>query len=168
MKNKKLHNIDSPGFSVPKDYFESLDESLLNIINEEKLKELSSDSGFEIPKNYFDELGIRLEKHLHSNKKSRVINLFDDKILRYATGVAAAIVILMALTLTNSKPSFDNLENETVENFVIDEDISSYEIASLLSEDQLDEEVFISHDLNEENLENYLLNTSDIEALIIE
>ena len=75
--------------------------------------------------------------------------------------------LIFSLTiLVGSIPS--TLETETVENYIIDENIGSYEIAALLSDEYIEENIIIDYSINEDNIEEYLLNNADIEALMIE
>ena len=55
-----------------------------------------------------------------------------------------------------------------VENYFQDSDLDSYELAQLLSDAELLEDDFVitETEYNEENLEAYLLDNSDIEQLL--
>ena len=61
-----------------------------------------------------------------------------------------------------------DIEAETVENYIINESISTYEIASLLEDEDLIEENFVNHNFSDENIENYVLDNIDIEEFILE
>ncbi len=165
MKNKKLHNIKETGLKVPKDYFDNLEDTVLRHI---KLKELSSESGFKTPKNYFDTLEDSILSKTSEKEHIKVISLFSRRNLIYASSIAAAILLLFNLSISEKKSDWDKLDSETVENYIIEENIGSYEIASLLSEDSFIEDDFAIHSLNQENVENYLLDNLDIDDLIIE
>ena len=140
MKYKKLHNINSAGFKTPHDYFESFDEKIISKLNAKNLGE----------------------------KESKVIQLFSIRNLIYVSSIAAAILLLFNLSIFEIKPTFDTLETETVENYIIDENISSYEIAALLSDEHIDEAFIIDYFVNDDNIEEYLFDNADIEALMIE
>ena len=136
MKNKKLDHIKSTGFKTPKNYFESLDDTIL-------------------------ELTLK-------DEKSKVIQLFSKRHLVYISGIAAAVLLLFNLSIFDSTPTFDDLETETVENYLIDENITSYEIAALLSDNQIEEDITVDLNLDGDYIEEYLLNNADIELLMIE
>ncbi|MFD2727287.1 hypothetical protein [Hyunsoonleella rubra] len=168
MKDKKLHNIKSTGFKVPKDYFDSFEASMLDKIqNERHLNDISS-AGFKTPQNYFDTLESKVFKKLSEEKDTKVVKFNFRQTMIYISGVAAAVLIILNLPIFESNPSFDNLETETVENYIIDENISSYEIASLMSDEELNENDFVNYNLDKENIEEYLLNNADLESLMIE
>jgi hypothetical protein len=168
MKDKNLHNIKSSGFKIPKDYFDTLDKKILNNIDDANaLKNIKSTS-FKVPENYFDTIEKQITDKLSKEQETKVISLINKKTIIYISSIAAAILILFNLSIFDNDPSFDNLETETVENYIINESISSYEIASLFTTDQLSESDFFEHEFDEKNLEEYLLNNADIEALMIE
>ena len=51
---------------------------------------------------------------------------------------------------------------------LVEEDYTSYEFTSLLTDDELNSEAFINTDISEESLEDYLLDNTNIEDLLIE
>jgi len=163
MKNKKLHNIKSAGFETPDDYFESFDEIIFSKLNTKSPLDSIKETGFKLPSDYFESFDEKvLEKEL------KVTQLFCKRNLIYISSIAAAILLLFNLSIFESKPSFDNLDTETVESYMIDEDISSYEIAALLSDENLEENLIIDYSISEDTIKDYLLNNADIEALTIE
>lgn len=168
MKNKKLHNIKSTGFKTPKDYFESFDDKIFSKLNTESQLDAIKETGFKVPDDYFESFNDTIfEKNL-GETESKVIQLFSKRNLIYVSSIAAAILLLFNLSIFEITPTFDNLETETVENYIIDENISSYEIAALLSDEHIEEGIIIDYSINEDNIEEYLLNNADIEALMIE
>ncbi|MEW4924764.1 hypothetical protein [Algibacter sp. 2305UL17-15] len=168
MKNENLHHIKSTGFKAPDNYFESFDEKILKKLNiESNLADIKA-TGFKIPDGYFETLEDRIIGKVSDKKETKVIPLSSKKTFIYVSSIAAAILLLFNLSIFDSKPSFGSLETETVENYIIDENISSYEIASLLTEEQMNEDLFIDYNLDHDNLEEYLLDNADIEVLMIE
>lgn len=169
MKNKNLQHIKSAGFKTPANYFESFDENVFNKLNSKNQLNSIKETGFKVPDNYFESFN---ETSLNSNfrgKESKVISLFSKRNFIYASSIAAAIVVLFFnLSIFEISPSFDNLETETVENYIIDENISSYEIAALLTDAEIEEDIIIEHSFSEDNIEAYLLENADIEVLMIE
>lgn len=168
MKDKNLNTIKSTGFEVPKDYFDAFDEKLLNkIAKEESITKIKS-TGFKTPEGYFDNLEERIIQNVSEEKETKVISLINKKTIVYISSIAAAILLLFNLSIFKKNIVVDDIETETVVNYIIDEDISSYEIAALLTEEELSEDNIVDHNFNEENIEEYLLNNADIEELLIE
>ncbi len=163
MNKNKLHNIKNSGFKTPKNYFDGLEDSIMNQI---KLDEKIGDAGFKVPDNYLESLDEKiLNKVTHEPK---VISLFTKRNLFYASAIAAALVLMFNIIGNNSEITFDDLEVTSIENYLYEEDFSSYEFASLLTEDELITDNFIDTALTDESLENYLLENTTIEDLIIE
>ncbi|NJN28883.1 MAG: hypothetical protein HC819_24405, partial [Cyclobacteriaceae bacterium] len=65
MITNKLHNIKETGFKVPDNYFESLEETILNDV---KLKEKIAHSGFKTPDNYFESVEETIAQGLKQEK----------------------------------------------------------------------------------------------------
>ena len=53
---------------------------------------------------------------------------------------------------TPEKLTFESLETASIENYLAEEDFTSYEFASLLTEDELNSEAFINTDISEESV----------------
>ncbi|MBJ6367639.1 hypothetical protein [Snuella sedimenti] len=166
MKKQKLHNIKSPGFKVPIGYFNSFEDTLLSEI---RLKDTLEGQGFRTPEGYFDDVEDSIMDTISSkNNTSKVVRLFSKRNLLYATSVAACFILLFSLPLLNTKITWDSLDTETVENYIMNENVGTYEIAALFNEEDLEEVDFVNHTFNEETLETYLLNHLNIENFIIE
>ena len=128
MNKDNLHNIKDSGFKTPKNYFDGLEDSILNQI---KLQEKVEDAGFKVPDNYFDSLDDKiLDKVTH---KPKVISLFTKRNLLYASSIAAALVLMFNIIGNKNDITFDDLEMASIENYLSEEDFSSYEYASLLT-----------------------------------
>jgi len=166
--NDNLNKIKSTGFKIPDDYFESFEESILSKLNGESKLSAVKTSGFKKPDNYFITLEESIVQKLSQKKETKIIKLNSKRTLLYVSGIAAAILLLFNLSIFDNKPSFDDLETETVENYIFDENINSYDIAALLSDEQIEKIIIKDHSLNEDNIEEYLLDNADIEALMIE
>ena len=162
MKQNRLHNIKETGYKTPKGYFESLEDQIISQI---KLSEFDT-TGFKIPEGYLDSFESRVINSLSEKETIKVISLFSKRTIIYASSIAAAILLLLNLSIFEND-SWD-LEAQTVENYIIDEAISSYEIASLLEDEDLIEENFVNYNFSAENIENYVLDNADIEELILE
>lgn len=164
MKNEKLKHIKSTGFKAPNDYFESFNEKIFSKLNTESQLDSIKETGFKVPDGYFDSFN----DEIFNQKESKVIQLFSKRNLIYVSSIAAAVILLFNLSILDSKPTFDNLDTETVENYIIDENITSYEIASLLTDEHIDKDITIEHNFNEDSIEAYLIDNADIESLMIE
>lgn len=163
MADKKLHNIKDSGFKVPKNYFDGLEDSIMDqIILQEKV----SDHGFKTPDDYFESLEDKIMEK--ATLKPKVITLFTKRNLIYASSIAAAIVLMFAIFNKNDTISFEDLEAATIENYLFEEDISTLELASLFTEENLIDDNYIESELTEDGIEEYLLENSTIEDLIIE
>ncbi len=165
MKQDKPHTNNSSGFKVPKGYFEGLEDEILNTV---KLKKKVNDSGFKAPEHYFDSLEDTILDNVSEKSPTKVIPLFRKAPLIYASAVAAAVILLFNLSIFKSEPTFDTLDFETLESYVLNENIGSYDIATLLSEDDLIDENFIEYQTEDHTVEDYILDHLDVEDIIIE
>ncbi len=165
MKQDKPHTNTPSGFKVPKGYFEGLEDEILNTV---KLKKKVNDSGFKAPEHYFDSLEDIILDNVSEKSPTKVIPLFRKGPLIYASAVAAAVILLFNLSIFKSEPTFDTLDFETLESYVLNENIGSYDIATLLSEDDLIDENFIEYQTEDHTLEDYILDHLDVEDIIIE
>lgn len=163
MNKNKLHNIKNSGFKTPKNYFDGLEDSIMNQINLQKKIE---GAGFITPDNYFESLEDKILEKV--NHQPKVISLFSKRNLFYATSIAAALVIMFSIFINKNELTFDDLETASIENYLNEEEIDSYEIASLFTVEELSSDIFIDSDLTSESLEEYLLQNATIEDLIIE
>jgi hypothetical protein len=168
MQNENLNKIKSSGFKIPDEYFESLEEKVFSKLHGESKLSTIKTSGFKKPDNYFITIEESILQKLSQKKETKIIKLSSKRTLLYVSGIAACILLLFNLSIFENKPSFDDLETETVENYILDENINSYDIAALLSYEQIEEFVIIDYNLNEDNIEKYLLDNADIEDLMIE
>lgn len=163
MNKNKFHNIKDSGFKTPDNYFDGLEDSIMNQI---KLQDKITDSGFKTPDNYFESLDtIILNKVEH---KPKVISIFSKRNIFYASSIAAALILMFSIFINNDEISFDNLDVVSIENYLSEEDISTFEFASLLDVADINSDNFIESELSEELLEDYLLENASIEELIIE
>ncbi|NRA91559.1 MAG: hypothetical protein HRU26_02570 [Psychroserpens sp.] len=163
MEGDNLEQHKDHGFKVPKDYFESFDDSLLSKLSEKDMT-LPDASGFKVPESYFDTLDDTIMNKVQDETK--IIRFRPNPKLYYVAGIAASLVLMVAI-FTNRDDNL-GISTEMVESYFEDSDLDSYELADLLYEaDLLEEDFVISEtDFNEDNLETYLLENSDIEQLL--
>ena len=164
MQTNKLHNIKETGFKVPKDYFDTLEDTVLDNI---KLKEQSSEPGFKTPDNYFETLEDTILSKVSEKESPKVISIFSRRNLIYASSIAAAVLLLLNLSIFENESGWEDIEAETVENYIINENMGSYEIASLLIDEELNEDNLTDIEFSDEALENYFLDHTTVEDLII-
>ena len=165
MKKENIFKIKETGFSVPEDYFKNFEDTILS---QAKLNEIVVETGFKIPDSYFVNVEKQILQQVTNKDASKVISLFNTRNILYISGIAAAILLLFNLSVFKSTSNWESLDSETVENYLINENIGAYEIASTLDNIDFSEENFINQQMNENTIETYLLENIKIEDLIIE
>lgn len=176
MAKEKLHNIPPfSGFKMPEGYNATLEDKLFKVVkrldNDKATTPLPDTSGFKLPETYLDTLEDTISNTIATPKATKIVTLFSKKTLLYVSSIAAAILLVFNLGILNTKatsPTFVGLETATVETYILDENISAYEIAALLSDDQIENTANIPLGINKEQLETYLLETDDIDDLLLE
>ncbi len=163
-----LNNIKKAGFKTPENYFDAVEDNIMNAIKQENNLNLSKETGFKTPENYFDAFEDVVINKIETKNTPKVITLFSKRNLLYASSIAAAVLLLFNLSIFNKEVTWDSLDTLTVENYIIDEGIDSYELAALLTDDDFSETDFLEQNITDETLENYLLDNLDLEELIIE
>ncbi len=153
--DKEFKHIKSSGFKVPKGYFESLDERLLDLTKTGSPLSSIPNTGFKAPEGYFENFRIK-------PKKAKVITL---KRVLYISGVAAVLALLITVFVPKNTLSFDSLETATIETYLLEESYQPSDIASLLNENELTLESF-NLVPDEEQLEDYVIQNSSIENLL--
>lgn len=166
MNKKDLNNVKSSGFKTPDDYFETFDDKLFTRLNEKESIKDVKDTGFKVPKGYFDTVEDNIFKKREGNNKL-IISLKQKKTWYYVTGIAASLVLFFGI-LFNTSSNTEDISAEMVETYLEISDLDSYELAQLLSENDFLEDDFTLTETtyNEDNLETYLLDYSDIETII--
>lgn len=165
--NKEIKHIKTTGFKTPDNYFDTIEDNVMDNI---KLNDVlnNKSNGQTIPDGYFNTIEDSVFERINSSKKEvKVIRLFTRRNMLYAASIAAAI-ILMLIVILPSNPSFSNLELESVENYIYQESYSSEDIAALLTEEELTEVLYADSSYSDDSLEDYILDNTTIEDLIIE
>ncbi|WP_242157732.1 hypothetical protein [Aestuariivivens sediminis] len=166
MGKKRIHHITETGFKTPKGYFTTLEDSTLNRM---KAGEFVRNPGFKTPDHYFSTLEDRVMENVIKKEASPVISIFSKQKLIYASSIAAAIALLLIWPIFKAESNiWNHLDTETVENYFIEENMGTYEIATLLLEEDIKEEEIVDYHLNEDQIESYLLNHTEVEDLILE
>lgn len=166
MKKNKLHNIKKIGFKTPENYFESFEDKLFERICESESIGGIQSTGFKVPKGYFNSVEDTVMHKLNEGE-TRVVKLSSRKKLYYIAGIAASLVLLIAIFIGKGG-STEEISVEMVETYFENSDLDSYELAQLLADADILEEDFIliETEYNEENLESYLLENTDIESIL--
>lgn len=166
MKNKNLYNIKSTGFKTPEDYFESLEDAVFSKMNEQQIASKVTSTGFEVPTDYFETLDAKIVSRVEIQPTPKVISLFNWKKVAYISGIAASVILAINI-FSNSNPlTFDDLETASIENYLISQDLNSYDIAPYLGTADLSSENFVENTINSSEIEDYLLQNSNVEYLI--
>ncbi len=158
---KELPHIKSPGFKVPKNYFETLEEQILDKI---ALQEVASgENPFQVPAGYFESNAEKaFAKAIQSDKTVKVIPLHKKKFVRYAAAVAA--VVLIAVSIFQFQDLNQNSADESFTFSTLIEsdfiDLSLIDFEYLLTDEMLDNEMILSS-LNKDEIEDYLMNELD-------
>ena len=163
MNSNNLHNIKRTGFKTPDAYFDSFDDILLNQLKLDAHLKDKTASGFKAPKGYFESFDATVLKQL-----PKVITLPLWKKVASVSGIAASLAILLTVFNTTENVTFESLETASIENYIYEENMNTYDIASFLNEDDLVIENFVTTPITDESIESYLLDNTTIENLMIE
>lgn len=165
MKKNKLHNIKSTGFKTPDNYFESFEDKLFDRLTVQKSIKDIEEPGYTVPKDYFETLEDKVFSKLKSEDRP-VIRLKSRKTFYYIVGIAASLLLLFAVFINNESSEY--ISAEVVEAYLENRDLSTYELAELLSDNDLldDDFTIIKTPYEEDNLESYLLEHTDIETIL--
>lgn len=164
MKKRHIEHIEKTGFKVPETYFKDFEDTLLCELN---LREHVSATGFQVPEDYFESLEKSIYNRVTKNKQSKVINLLSVKRTVYAVAIAASLVLMFSVFFNNKESlTLDNIETASIENYILNEDLETADIASLLT--NIDASGFNAVDvnLNSDSLEDYLLENLEVDDFI--
>lgn len=134
-----------------------------NLENEPKIK-----SGFKAPYTYFETFSEQVMQKL-PEKESKVILLFRK---RKKLLFAAAAILILALILpvfnSISESNLKKLDENALENyFAYQSGISQYDLLSLLESEDI-EKIKIDMPFEDEAIEDFLTNNTNLEYLITE
>ena len=165
MKLNDIKHKDSPksGFTIPKGYFDGLEEELMaKVVTEE----LPHETGFNIPTAYFNSVEQQIIEKVTDKPKTKVID-FKELLLKRVIPIAAAASLLLFFVFNFNKKTvyINNVASTDIENW-IDQgliDVDAYEIAEVYNDINLNNNTFITSDddlfnnLNGDEIETYLL-----------
>jgi len=160
--------MKSSGFKAPDGYLESFDELLFKRLKVNGPLKGHKNSGFKVPDRYFETFDEKFAKNLSSDKKIKIIPFISWKKMAYVSGIAASIILMISLFNNNNRiPTFDNLETALIDDYIVEEDFTNEDIATLLSDDLTLNNFMDSH-LIDDNLEEYILDNASVEDYLKE
>jgi len=154
-------------FKTPEGYFDSFHERLMDKINEEENEQgksiIPKSDGFSVPEEYFDTFKVE-------TKEVKVVQLKSYKKFYYsAAAIAAIFILIFGLTWKTDAPiTFEDLVSAEIDAYfeTTELDISTYEIAEVVSLNSLEVNDVLDNALKDENILEYLdENVEDIEDL---
>ena len=168
MKKTNTHNDTSGGFKVPDNYFETFNAKLFSKLNSETSNHQLHPTGFKTPDNYFENLTNNIPNPFNS-QKGKVKPLFQSNGLIVKTlAIAASVILVLILTINrDNEINFNDLEVASIENYILNSEVDVLDIAHYLTEDDIDNSLDFMNNVNEENLENYLIDNANLETLLI-
>ncbi|WP_037314984.1 hypothetical protein [Salegentibacter sp. Hel_I_6] len=125
MKKKNLSYNPKSGFKTPANYFEGLEDELLDAVKLSDTFGEKKSAGFTTPDGYFDELEDKLFERV-IRKETKVRTLFTKEVLLYAASIAALIIAFASTNYFNpeSQTSWETLELSVMESYIDDNNIN--------------------------------------------
>ena len=135
MKNFDLHNDTKipSGFKTPENYFDSLEERVMQRISFDENK---ITTGFKVPENYFDSLEEKVMQKLPlETKEVKVISLWQRKSVWISSIAAVFLISLGSLYFFNQQTSTDlTISNDYL---AYQSDITTEDIALQLTDEDI-------------------------------
>lgn len=166
MKKSKLHTIQETGFKAPDSYFDSFDERLFKKLEVQQDMTALKNPGYKVPENYFDSFDSKLQARLKNEHQPKVRTLLSWRNTAYFSGAAALVLMFAIFFQSENNLSINQVETASIENYLNEENLNVYDIASFLNADDIELDDFVANTFTDESLENYLLNNTSIEDLI--
>lgn len=158
-------------FNTPEGYFENFNERLMGRIEKEVHSEsiIPKSDGFSVPENYFDEITPKIMSKA-TEEGGKVIQLKSYRKLYYGAAAVAAVFVLVFGINWKSTPvvAFDDLANTEIDAYLESNDlnISTYELAELVSLENVELNDILDQDLDAESILEYLdENLDDFDEL---
>jgi hypothetical protein len=157
------NSIDT-GFSVPKGYFDSVEDTFSSKLFEETLPK---ETGMGIPSGYFESLEDRILSKVEIPKKGKVISLKRKLIRLIPITAAASIVLFITLnTVFSNTIDIDPTSEEIAVWF--DENISTindHDLTSIFDTDDLVDSSILESIVDSDDIDTYI-NEDDTNILI--
>lgn len=132
-------------------------------MKDSNLEDIKMNNGFKIPDGYFENFENKIMNQIE-NEEPKVISIFRRKYF-YVASIAATILLVIGGLFTN-RNNINSIDDTTLENYLVTE-VSSYDLI-----DKIDVENIASADdvieLSNDNLENYLMNTPNLDYYLNE
>lgn len=132
-------------------------------MKDSNLEDIKMNNGFKIPDGYFENFENKIMNQIE-NEEPKVISIFRRKYF-YVASIAATILVVIGFLFTNNN-NINSIDDTTLENYLVTE-VSSYDLI-----DKIDLENIASADdvieLSNDNLENYLMNTPNLDYYLNE
>lgn len=132
-------------------------------MKDSNLEDIKIKNGFIIPDGYFENFENKIMKQIE-NEEPKVISIFRRKYF-YVASIAATILLLIGGLFTN-RNNINSIDDTTLENYLVTE-VSSYDLIDKINLENIasaDDVIEISND----NLENYLMNTPNLDYYLNE
>jgi len=148
------------GFTVPKDYFDTV-ENQFSLKSLEK--EFSNNNSFTTPDSYFTNLEDRIVSKVIVEEKPVNVISFRQRISKMIpVTVAASIILCVGLAYFNSlntNTTFNELSQNDIEIWFLEnyDTMTSEEIASFITADGISVENFNDINLESEAIEDYII-----------
>lgn len=159
MDKKQLPYRHNTGFKTPENYFSDFEKELMEKLQHDAIGIKKVDAGFTVPENYFDTFKVSLPI-----KQGKVIPLYRKRAFRFAMSTAAVLALIFTLVSKNynDKPSFADVEYETVEHYIESDyiNIQNPAIKQIISQGVLTNEIDLSRISNEALFDYLMKNTS--------
>lgn len=172
MKEKKLNKNN--GFKIPEDYFNHLEDRIMNRIDLDAQKITNKKNGFTVPDQYFNSIEDNFfAKIKEDESQTKIISIFNTKTSITVAAIAASLVLLFSLSnitiLDKSEEiNFSTLDIVDISTYIEQGNIelSDSELADIIGEEidftsnfensPIDDEAVLDYlDLNE--LENEII-----------
>lgn len=154
-------DITKSGFAVPKDYLDTLGESLYNMVcdaNEFETIETTT-TGFSVPENYFENLSdVIINRAEHKKNKNTLFHLTKTQVAVIGS-IAALFILVLTLFTTPSKTfTINDLTIADIESYFGEEpiDYENYQSYLYSTTEELTNMMSFSS-IQEQSIENYLL-----------
>ncbi|WP_378188368.1 hypothetical protein ACE939_07790 [Aquimarina sp. W85] len=161
MKLPQKH-IAKSGFTVPKDYFETMGESMFKNASgtNSALDSLqTTKSGFTVPDNYFENLTDSIVKNSKLKKSDKKLFYLKKTQLALISGIAALFILMFTLSKFSSQPfSINDLTVADIENYFGEDpiDYENYQSYLYSTTEELTNTMSFSA-IQDNSIENYLL-----------
>lgn len=122
-------------------------------------------TGFQVPEGYFETLEQKVMQRI-SNHERPVINLFSSKKWWF---VAASIIVLLTIgiSLLNRSNTMEQIDDAQLEQYIANQsDLTEDDLVEILDEEKI-QKIHVDINGNEQEIEEIILNSTNIEHELI-